>query len=85
MGGIGIGWTDYLIMLIHEPMMLEPNIVPGSGMRHPKSIIVLTFDDYATDAHNHCIHQFYGMGGIGIGWTDYFVMLIHGPMKSHTW
>jgi len=85
MRGMDIGWTDYLVMLIHEPMMPEPNLVPGSGIRHRKSLIVLPFDNYETDACNHCILQFYGMGGIDIGWTDYFVMLIHGPMKSHTW
>ena len=76
MGGIDIGWTDYFAMLIHGPMMPEPNLIPGSGMRHQKSLIVLPFDNYETDACNHCIPQFYGMGGIDIGWTNYLVMLI---------
>ena len=78
--GIGIGWTDNLIMLIHGQKLPEPKIVPGSGMRHPKSIIVLPFDNYATDAHKHCTHQFYDMGEIDIGWTDYLIMEIHEPV-----
>ena len=69
-----------MVMVIHESMMLEPNIVPGSGMRYPKSLIVLPFDNYEIDSCNHYMPQFYGMGEIDIGWTDYLIMAIHEPV-----